>query len=89
VTDRPLRVGHQALDRAHSQARVAVVAQQGVDLIGHREPGALGDRTGGAGGFAGTAAEALLLVDLEGHGVASTTVGALPAASKIACSVPM
>ena len=88
MADRLRGIDHQSVDGTDRQAAAAVVAEQGIDLVGDGEARRLGDRSDRAGRLTGPAAEALLVVDLKGHDGASTVAGD-PAASKTAWRVPM
>lgn len=67
VANRPVCIGHQAGDWADDEAPLAVVAEQGVNLVDNREFAALGHGSLWASRLAGPAAEALFDVDLERH----------------------
>jgi len=89
--DRPVGVGTESFDGADLEAAIAVVAEQWIDHVRDREAGGLGDGAGGAGRLTGATPDALFYVYGNSHrryGPVLTVAGE-PAASKIACKVPM
>jgi len=89
--DRPVGIETESFDGADLEATIAVVAEQGIDQVGDRESGGLDYGACRAGRLTGTAPDALFYVDAYGHWRYRPvlTCAGEPAASKIACKVPI